>query len=464
MIRRARAYAAASLLLLVPCFWHARIQAGDLSSHIYNAWLAQLVQSGRAPGLVILPQTTNVLFDLMLTGLMDAFGAGVAQRVSVSAAVLLLVWGAFAYVRRTCGQEAWHLLPVLAVLAYGWVFRMGLFNFYLSLGLCFWALAYRRLMVAIPLLAVAYVAHGMPVAWALGLMVYEWLAGRCDRRTRMLLFGAALTAIVLARVVMQARWKILWLTQQFSAITAIDQIWIYGGRYVALASALLFCWAFLLAGWIKSKGLAPVLTGIPFQVCALTGLGILILPDWIRIPGYNHALVFLAERMSLALGVCICALVGAAAVRPVISTTVATVALVFFGFSYVDEGKLNALEDRMDALVAALPPNQRVVSGVMALDVPTNPTTHMIDRACIGRCFSYGNYEPASAQFRVRVTGASPLVVSTDRDANALQTGEYIVQTRDLPLYQIVLASDGSLQTRALSAGQKTGITEWKGL
>jgi len=29
--------------LLVPCFWHQRIEAGDLASHVYNAWLANEV-------------------------------------------------------------------------------------------------------------------------------------------------------------------------------------------------------------------------------------------------------------------------------------------------------------------------------------------------------------------------------------------------------------------------------------
>ncbi|MGO9231695.1 MAG: hypothetical protein ACLQKA_21095, partial [Bryobacteraceae bacterium] len=44
-------YVLASAVLLVPCFWQSRIQAGDLGSHIYNAWLAELIRQGRAPGL-----------------------------------------------------------------------------------------------------------------------------------------------------------------------------------------------------------------------------------------------------------------------------------------------------------------------------------------------------------------------------------------------------------------------------
>src|SRR5580693_3735768 len=59
-------YILASILVLLPCFWQARIQAGDLSSHIYNSWLAQLIERGQAPGLALVRQSNNVLFDLML--------------------------------------------------------------------------------------------------------------------------------------------------------------------------------------------------------------------------------------------------------------------------------------------------------------------------------------------------------------------------------------------------------------
>lgn len=134
-------YVLASLVFLVPCYWQSRIQAGDLSSHLYNAWLAGLIQSGRIQGLQIVSQTTNVLFDVLLSMLLQAFGADWAQRLSVSLCVLVFMWGAFAFVSAVAGRAAWPLLPCIAILAYGWTFHMGFFNFYLSLGLCFWSLA-----------------------------------------------------------------------------------------------------------------------------------------------------------------------------------------------------------------------------------------------------------------------------------------------------------------------------------
>src|SRR5216117_1522918 len=64
-----------SLLALVPCFWQRRIQAGDLASHIYNAWLAQQIDLGKAPDLLIVPINTNILFDLVLSRLYRSFGS-----------------------------------------------------------------------------------------------------------------------------------------------------------------------------------------------------------------------------------------------------------------------------------------------------------------------------------------------------------------------------------------------------
>ena len=62
-----------SAAVLTPCFWHRRIEAGDLASHMYNAWLAQLIERGQAPGLWIARQWNNVLFDLLLSGARETF-------------------------------------------------------------------------------------------------------------------------------------------------------------------------------------------------------------------------------------------------------------------------------------------------------------------------------------------------------------------------------------------------------
>src|ERR1035438_8231237 len=82
-------YVLISLLLLLPCYWQPRIQGGDLSSHMYNAWLPRWIETGGSEGLLMVHQTTNVLFDLLLAGLFRVCNPEFAQRIAVSIAVLI---------------------------------------------------------------------------------------------------------------------------------------------------------------------------------------------------------------------------------------------------------------------------------------------------------------------------------------------------------------------------------------
>src|ERR1700739_432462 len=114
---------AVSAGLLIPCFWHRRIEAGDLASHVYNAWLAQLIQHGQAPGLYLTRQWNNVLFDLLLLKLGNLFGVAAAQKIVVPLCVLIFFWGAFAFIAAVSRRSPWFLLPCLAMLGYGWAFH-----------------------------------------------------------------------------------------------------------------------------------------------------------------------------------------------------------------------------------------------------------------------------------------------------------------------------------------------------
>src|SRR5437899_9292567 len=113
-----------STLLAGPCFWHRRIEAGDLASHVYNAWLAQLVERGQAPGLYFARQWNNVACDIALTRLGNIFGFAAAEKIVVSACVLVFFWGAFALISAAARQAPWPLAPCLAMLAYGYTFQM----------------------------------------------------------------------------------------------------------------------------------------------------------------------------------------------------------------------------------------------------------------------------------------------------------------------------------------------------
>ena len=85
---------------------------------------------------------------------------------------------------------------------------------------------------------------------------------------------------------------------------------------------------------------------------------------------------------------------------------------------------------------------------------------HIVDRACIRRCFSYANYEPSSGQFRIRVRQGSPVVTASSDDSEDMQGGAYEVQEEDPPLklvYQCDQHDLTKLCLRALAEGEKTG-------
>src|SRR5262249_33488604 len=132
---------ALSVLLLAPCYWHPRIEAGDLGSHTYNAWLASLANRGQAPGLEVKPQFNNVLVDLSLSWLGSRFGFIAAAKLVASVCVLIFFWGAFALIAAATRHPPWYVLPAIAMFAYGYTFYAGLMNYYLSLGIAFFAAA-----------------------------------------------------------------------------------------------------------------------------------------------------------------------------------------------------------------------------------------------------------------------------------------------------------------------------------
>jgi len=85
---------------------------------------------------------------------------------------------------------------------------------------------------------------------------------------------------------------------------------------------------------------------------------------------------------------------------------------------------------------------------------------HAVERACIGHCFSYANYEAASGEFRVRVQKGSPVATSSTDDAEDMASGEYEVGDEDLPMKQIYQCDAGDLTKlciRELESGETNG-------
>jgi hypothetical protein len=468
--RRWAPYVLLSIVLLAPCYWQPRVQAGDLATHIYNSWLSQLIESGRAEGLTLARQTTNLLFDLLLSGLFRVVGAEAAQRIAVSLAVLTFVWGAFAFIGAASGRKPWHLLPCVAILAYGWVFHMGFFNFYLSMGLCFWAMALlwnfqpRRIAPAGVLLVLAYVAHALPVLWSVGLLAYTEWARRLAGVRRAALTGAAVLSMVVGHLAARQFFPVRWSAMQLTISSGVDQVWIFDTKYYIVLVALLAIWGLLFVALLHARGTREVVSSVPFHLCVLAAAAVFVLPGAILLPGFGHSLSYIGERLSLGVAVCVCALLGGVEPRKLERYALVAVAVLFFAFVYRDERALNAFEERMQDVISKLKPGDRVVNIIADHHLRSNSVAHMISRVCIGRCFNYGNYEPSTRQFRVRALAPNPVTLTRYKDVFDLQLGDYVVRPEDAPLYAVDIDARGRMVLKRLPVGAPTGLTLWNAL
>jgi hypothetical protein len=456
---------AISALILAPCFWHRRIAASDLGSHLYNAWLAQLIRHGQAPGLWIARQWTNVLFDFLLSGFGSAFGLRLAEKISVSLAVLIFFWGLFALVCAATRRAPWFLVPLLAMLTYGYTFQMGFFNYYLSLGLSFFSLAifwrgagWERLF-GVAIWPLVLLAHPFGFIWLVGACCYVGIAGSVPRRYHIRLLLAAALALLLIHHYLWQHYSVQAQGRPVYLLSGADQLELFGPRYGILEGALIVLALISLTmdmGWRRMAGFWANYS-LPLQLYIVVELGIVLFPRGIRFHQHIATIALITERMTTLAAAIGCCLLGA--MRPSKWHLVwsMTIAAVFFLFLYQDTGTVNKMEAQVEHLVDSLPPGQRVMGTILPPSDSRILVQHILDRACIGHCFSYGNYEPGSGVFRVRALPDNRYVLSDYELAVDMEEGTYTVQPEDLPVYQVYQCSPKGtdLCIRPLRAGEE---------
>lgn len=436
-----RAYAIVSVLIGIPCIWQQHIQAGDLSSHLYNAWLVNQVSAGHLPGLYVAPQFTNVLFDHLLSLLMSSGSVVFAERTAVLIAVEVFFWGCFMLASVMAGRPAWSIVPFLAIAAYGAVFRMGFFNFYIAVGLCTCAIALvwqnrpRLHLLVIPLLALAYTAHSIACLWAVGVIAYVWVARLKPSRRPWLAAGALLciagSALFLARNV-PSRWVH---GLRMDSMLGADQILTYGMKYRLLEAALFGLWILLLVRAFEMTD--SMLVDLPFQLLLLNAVIALCMPDAIWLPRYHVRLTYVAIRLSLLSAILLCGVIARVPLRMGEKAASYALLILFFGFTYVDERAINSIERKMVQAIESLPPGARVVATLRDDGLFVPALQHLVDRACIGRCFDFADYEPPTAQFQLRAVPGNPYVMTSVEDVLALENSEYVWRRRDIQLYRL---------------------------
>jgi hypothetical protein len=245
-----------------------------------------------------------------------------------------------------------------------------------------------------------------------------------------------------------------------------DQLALYSTRYYVLSGvALLFGVACFVADRLRRdrtpKSWAAM--RLPLELHAFVVFAIYVLPDVVRLPIYSGWVGALALRLTTVaavMGLCVLALMQQRKWHTVGFTIIA---IVFFAFLYQDTAVLNRMESQIERLIEGnVPVGGRVTATIWAPSDSRLPfVVHMVDRACVGKCFSFQNYEPPSRQFRVRVkNGGSPLNTDDSDASQEMEAGEYVVQPGDLPMAQIYQCDERDLTrlcVRQLAAGEANG-------
>jgi hypothetical protein len=454
-----------SAVVLIPCWWHRRIVASDLGSHLYNAWLVQLIRGHHAPGLYLAHQWTNVLFDSMLDVLGRFLSLQTVGSVAVSFCVLIFFWGVFAMASAAAKRGAWYAVPAMAMFAYGYTFHMGFFNYYLALGFSFWgiAIAWRgrpgEVWLIAPIALLAAAAHPLGLAWLIAGSLYVFAATRVPERIHAVLMAVSIGVLAVAHFYFWHHNIVEEQALPFFYFNGTDQFLLFGDRYKIVEYAFLLFTAVALAFDIcqRHEGSSSVRRhyAIPAELYAVVVIAVLLLPEGIRFANQVPALALLTGRLTSVSGALICCMIAVMRPRRWHLAGYLAIAAVFFGFVYQDTARANRMEAQVEQLVRTLPPNQRVLGMIPPFPGSRILIQHMLDRACIGYCFSYGNYEPAAGLFRVRAAPGNPYAMTDFNSTADMEEGSYELQTEDLPAFGVYPCEAGSTELciRALNEG-----------
>ena len=312
------------------------------------------------------------MFDLPpeLAGI-GAFGLRVAEKIAVSLAVLIFFWGAFALIAAATRRAPWKLSPLIAVFAYGWTFEMGFMNYYISLGLCFFALAAfwrfgnRGALISLALIPLIWMAHPLGVICLAGMArICRPGQGGAASLSGISFAGGGNLFVRRADVpgeALQVRWNVL---ARYFFFNGADQL-----RSIACAITCSIRYS-PRSLWALDQGASSrwreggfwEACGIPRAALCGDGNGF----DPFAFRGCLSAVpgAFVVSHAAAHFGV---GNFGVLDARHIETQEVARrwacalIAAVFFIFLYIDTGALNKMEEQVERLVAALPAGHRVV-------------------------------------------------------------------------------------------------------
>ena len=270
-------------------------------------------------------------------------------------------------------------------------------------------------------------AHPLGLAWMVGAAAYIALAEMMPARYQPLLLIAAGASLALARFYFWHHYIVQAQDAAFYHFHGADQLLLFGPRYQIPEIALIWFALFSVAvDVITRRHEHGLWTSTPYrlELYAHSFLAALLLPEGIRLPsGCSFGASDRAADFRCRGGVLLRA--GSDASAQMAPDRICRNRCRVFHFVYQDTATLNAIEVQAEQLVRTLPPNQRIFATIKRLDGSRIIIQHIADRACIGYCFSYGNYEPGSGEFRVRALPGNAYVMPEYDTVIDMEDGSY---------------------------------------
>lgn len=442
MTAKSLRHALVSLLLLLPCFWTGRVHAGDLSSHSYNAWLTLVVERSPVEGLAVVRVWTNWVFDVLLTETIRFAGVAWAERIGASVCVLALFWGSFAFIAAITGVRPWRSAPIVAALAYGWLFHVGLMNYMLGLGLGLGAAALwlrlngARRLAAIPLFALSLASHAFAFVPAAACAVWFAVAPRLRARMRRCILAAMVLLAGAARLGLSISGHVV-ANPGLPDVSGLGQFVVVSPD-VSLAAVLVFVPLLIpVIAALEKEGLKQFAT-TPIGGFTLASMAVVaLIPFGVSLPLYAIPITALGQRLSFLVVVGLLSFDALSAPPRAVTACSWLGVIAFFSCLWWHGRQFDTLEAQLRNVLLSAPEGSRVIWNVDSGTTRAGQFAHMIDRACIGHCWSYGNYEPSSQAFPLRAVTRNPVVISDADRQRSLEAGTFSVEAMDLPLHVV---------------------------
>jgi hypothetical protein len=214
-----------------------------------------------------------------------------------------------------------------------------------------------------------------------------------------------------------------------------DQVLTFGAKYNFVAAGLL-CWLILVLVR-RFESLPRPSDDIMLHLWLLMAAASVALPDSIRLPMYTGGLAYITLRLSFLSAILLCASLAAAPLGAAAKTAQLVLMIAFLSLSYVDERALNLVEQKVARAVSTLPPDSRVIATLKDSRLYVQALQHVAGRPCIGRCFDFADYEPSTAQFRLRALPGNAFAITDSADIDNLEHKQFIFNRADVLVYRL---------------------------